>query len=607
MSSRSSLETRDSNIPQDAPVSLHSSLSDEDSAYRVRSFASSLPSSLSRVATLGRAISSSIRDTRDQIRTDNAANSASIRERQRTQLGREMSNMGLESAIRVATYKSQNADALRKRRESAATAGDKEKLDEEERTHLERIVTGAVDEKAPPRDVGYAWVMAAVGFMVLFSTWGANGAYGVFLSYWLDNSLFPGGTSRDYALIGSIVLCLAQSLAPLAQMLSAIFGIRPVMIIGSILQMAGYLMCSWATTLWQLYLTAGVCVGFGFALVFNPPFTLIPDWFDKHRGISSGITVCASGVGGVLFALTSQKLIDETGTYKWSLRMMAIISFAINILVIVLTRARIPQPRLRTIQDIKTRASVMFNFKVAKLWYVQATTIWFMLVQGCYIITLFSLSTYCTSMGYTQTVGSDMTAIFNGCQAIGRFSIGLMSDYTGRTNLAVVLNIVMVILTFAMWINAFSYVCILFFTILAGLTFGVASTLNQPILADETATELFPSAWSLENFFMGAWCLAVEVIALKLRVPGARRPFLHSQIAAGCFSTAGFFFLLPLRELKINRFLKEQLTATEKELSDEGLTDEETQELNKKLNFYKAMLGSGPHRYFQRLTYPIKV
>ena len=471
---------------------------------RSQSIPSSLASSISRIAALHKHITSNVQQVVSDIYEDNAINTEGEEEKRKTRLGREMTNLGLDQAIRIATYRSENPEQFKRIMQLKGKDGEEE---------LERVVTGvSKGAKVPPPDKGYAWVMALAGFLLLFSTWGANGSYGVYLSYWMNNHIFPGAKARDYALIGSMVLCLAQSLSPLAQMLSAIIGIKPVMIIGLALYFIGYFMASYTHELWQLYLSQGFVLGLGFALIFNPMNTLMPEWFDKKRGISSGITVSASGVGGVIFSLTSQSLIDETDDFRWSLKMIAIVCVVLQIVIVVLTKPRIPKTRLKTFKEIRTRASVMFNFKVVKLWYLHSITMWFLLVLGCYIISLFSLSSYCTFVGFSQKVGSDMTAVFNGCQAIGRLFIGLSSDYSGRVNLALVLNIVMIVLIFAMWINSFSYTCILFYSILSGLTFGSASTLNQPILADQVTPELFPSAWSFENFFMGVWALVLSLI-----------------------------------------------------------------------------------------------
>ncbi|KAG7741121.1 hypothetical protein KL923_001762 [Ogataea haglerorum] len=457
-------------------------------------------------------------------------------------------------------------------------------------------------ESLPPVDTGYSWVICACVFLMMFATWGANGCYGVFLNHWLQARSFPGSSATDFALIGSIVLALAQALAPLAQMASAILGMKTVILAGVVFQTAGYLLASFATQLWQLYLTEGILVGLGFALVFNPAIVIFPEWFDKKRGLASGIIVSASGIAGVVFSLSSQAIISRTGSPAWAQRMLAIFSVLGNTFAACLLKHRIPTRRLRTRREIVTRFYVLFNAKVVKLPQVHFITLWFVLTLSCYIVALFSLSAYSTFVGLSSSQGSHVTAIFNGCQAIGRFSIGLAADYTGRVNMAVLLSINMVILLFAMWINATTAGVVYAYAILSGLTFGVASTLNQPLVADSVPVELFPSAWSYENFWMGVFSMFCEVVALKLRDMTLAKPFIKAQIFCGCFAAAGVLCLLPIREWKIRRMLIARHEALE------ALKEHEkhTAEYERRLKTYDVLLRGGFKAYMARLLYPVR-
>ncbi|KAH3661293.1 hypothetical protein OGAPHI_006700 [Ogataea philodendri] len=454
----------------------------------------------------------------------------------------------------------------------------------------------------PPLDQGYSWAICGAVFTMMLATWGANGCYGVFLNFWLQNDTFSGSSATDFALIGSLVLALAQALAPLAQMASAIFGKKVVMLSGVVLQSAGYLLASFSKKLWQLYLTQGVLVGFGFALVFNPAIVIFPQWFDKRRGLASGIIVSASGIAGVAFSLGSQQIINQTGSPAWAQRMLAIFSVVANTAAAFVLKYRVPSQRLRTRHEIITRFNVLFNVKVVKLPQVHLLTLWFVLVLSCYIMALFSLSAFSTFVGLTSTQGSHVTAIFNGCQAIGRFMIGISADYVGRVNLAVVLTFNMVVLIFAMWINAMTAPVVFAYAVLSGLTFGVASTLNQPLLADSVAPELFPSAWSFQNFWMGVFTVFCEVVALKLRDMSLDRPFIKAQIFCGCFAFAGFCSIVPIREWKIRKMLYARQEALEEVLDQQ----KDSQEFEKRRETYEALLQRGAGAYLARLFYPVR-
>jgi hypothetical protein len=51
----------------------------------------------------------------------------------------------------------------------------------------------------------------------------------------------------------------------------------------------GLILASFATQLWQIYLTQGLLFGIGGALVFSPSISLPPQWFVKYRSLATGI------------------------------------------------------------------------------------------------------------------------------------------------------------------------------------------------------------------------------------------------------------------------------------------------------------------------------
>lgn len=84
------------------------------------------------------------------------------------------------------------------------------------------------------------------------------------------------------------------------------------------------------TQLWQWYV-AGVVLGVAGALVFVVASTvLIENWFVERRGMALGIAMCGSGIGGVVFPIIGNMLIETIG---WR---MAYPVIAIIICVLVL-------------------------------------------------------------------------------------------------------------------------------------------------------------------------------------------------------------------------------------------------------------------------------
>ncbi|KAG7886776.1 hypothetical protein KL938_000429 [Ogataea parapolymorpha] len=354
-------------------------------------------------------------------------------------------------------------------------------------------------------------------------------------------------------------------LAPLAQMTAAVIGMRPKLVLGLGFQTSGYILASFSTQLWQLYLTQGVMVGFGFAFIFNPSIVILPDWFDKKRAISFGIIASSSGIGGVIFSLMTQKNISRTGGAPWALRTIGIVTTFMNVVGIALIKERVPTKRLKTTREIKVRLNILFNREVLKIPQLYIISISFSLVVSCYIIAMFSLSSYATTMGMSAAQGSQVTAAYNGCQTIGRVLFGYAGDRAGR--------------------------------------FGSSESPNQPILADSIPTDLFPAGWSFQSVIQGCFALFCEVAALKLRDVNISKLFIRAQVSSGCFAAGGLLLIMLFREWRIRRELARKLEETQKEMVARGHTGQAT-DLEQE---YQTLLGQSPKFYILRMLYPMKV
>ncbi|EMG46492.1 hypothetical protein G210_3260 [Candida maltosa Xu316] len=490
-------------------------------------------------------------------------------------------------------------------------------------------------------DTGLAWVMAFCAMMTMFATWGGNAAYGVFLNYYLTHDTFLEATEYDYALIGGMVVFLANFLSPISALLYKIFGFKVICFIGVVFQTAGWILASFATKIWHLYLTQGVLVGISFSLIFIPATLVLPTWFDKHLATSMGICVSGTGSGGLMFSLTVNKVIQQTGDQRWALRMVGFVC-----LFVVVMSAIIMKPMNYKPPPFKERISktfivenfkVIFDLTVFKIQGIRLIALWFAIVLIGYTLMLFSLSSYATSIGLSHSQGSVVTSVMNAAQLVGRPSIGLIADKIGRANFSAIGCLALTILLFAFWINATTYGSLIAFSALIGLLIGTGSSLAQPLAADvvDPYMERMPAAWSAINVFCSFFCLVTEVIALALVNQKSNRPYLHTQIFAGSCLAASFLIIMLLREYLIKKLLRERLEMTrnklhkiggatksgylktaildsedDKELpKDDGyyVTDDEQDALQERIDRYNDLLQDTVSGYFIRTVYPVKV
>lgn len=148
----------------------------------------------------------------------------------------------------------------------------------------------AVEEKkvdVPPNG-GYGWVCVAAVATINGHTWGLNSAYAVFLAYYLANDIFPGATPLQYAFIGGLSISQALIVSPIATLTTRRFGTRTTLFIGVAFETVSFIGASFATQIWHLFLSQGICFGWGMGFLFVGSVGIAAQWFTTHRSLANG-------------------------------------------------------------------------------------------------------------------------------------------------------------------------------------------------------------------------------------------------------------------------------------------------------------------------------
>ncbi|CDO96449.1 unnamed protein product [Kluyveromyces dobzhanskii CBS 2104] len=462
-----------------------------------------------------------------------------------------------------------------------------------------------------PPEGGYGWVCCLCVTLVMFSTWGCNSAFGVFLAFYLNNSTFPGASKYDYALIAGMTVFLGQGLPPIVLVVMRIFGLKAPMYFGIVIMCLGFVLASYSVSLWQLYLTQGVLSGVGISFIFAPATTVLPGWFLKRRSFAMGLSLVGTGAGGVTYSLAVNKMIENTGNQKLALRILAITCSITCVVATVMLRQRVPlKPTgIKNWKVIKGHCSDMFSTHIMKKWTVQLIAVWFMFALLGYTLMIFTLSSYAVANGLSAHQGSSLTAILNGAQSIGRPLIGYSGDKIGRTNITVIMTFLLTIFMFGFWIPANSYSSLIGFSICTGLCVGVANVMSTVLVADIVGPVDFLPAWGYVSMAGSPFMLVAEVIAQALTEPNSGKPYLHTQIFAGCCFLAALLLVFGLREVTVKIKIKErQITNIQRSKdSEHSLSEKEENLLKEREIEYDHLLGSGFKGYFGRMFCPMKV
>ena len=285
----------------------------------------------------------------------------------------------------------------------------------------------------------------------------------MYLAHYLAADVFPGATSIDFALIGGFNFSMAMLIAPFVTIFARKYNTQPTMIVGTALIAAGFISASFARQVWELYLTQGLLVGFGVGFIWIPSMAILPQWFDKKRSLTSGIGSAGSGIGGLIFSLGTQAMIDNI-SLVWALRVTGIVCGAINLAATLLIRNR--NKAIRPPQR-------GFDTALLRRYDVQLLLSWAFISMLGYVVLLFSLPDFAQSIGLKADRASSIAAFLNVGTAIGRPFIGVVSDRSGRMETAGVMTAFCGIICFAIWLPAKSYALAILFAIISGAILGV--------------------------------------------------------------------------------------------------------------------------------------
>ena len=138
------------------------------------------------------------------------------------------------------------------------------------------------------------WLVAGIAFVVLGISRGIHTSFGVFNVALLDAFGWSRGATAG---IFSIVLVVDAVLSPVVGYLLDRYGTRHIAMAGCVALVAGLLLSSQVTALWQLYISFGLILAVGFTFAGMVPHVfLISEWFSSHRASAIGFVYAGTGV-----------------------------------------------------------------------------------------------------------------------------------------------------------------------------------------------------------------------------------------------------------------------------------------------------------------------
>jgi MFS family permease len=329
----------------------------------------------------------------------------------------------------------------------------------------------------------YGYTIILVSFFIQVVAWGVSNSFGVFFAPLIDEfgwsrATISGAASLCFIVHGSASILLGN--------LNDRFGPRLIMSFCGLFLGLGFLLIARVNSPWQLYLFYGLIVGLGLGGTDVIPLSTVARWFNKKRGMMSGVIKVGTGVGMLIMPFFITWLLK---VYGWRTSFV-VLGFIIMISIIILAQflVRDPIQKSQFIDNKKNHSSedlaeegLTFSeaIRTRQLWTVCA--IYFIILVCVYTI-LMHIVQHAIDLGISAPIAAGILATIGGVSISGRFLMGGAADKIGeKTALFICL---LFLLTALVWLQAVKVLWMFYlFAIIYGFAHGGFFSLVSPLIA----------------------------------------------------------------------------------------------------------------------------
>ncbi len=307
-------------------------------------------------------------------------------------------------------------------------------------------------------DSSTGWVVAATAFVGLFVVFGIAYSFGAFF----DSMAEEFGTGKGAtALMFSITTAGYFGLGVFSGRATDRYGPRPLMLVGAVMLGAGLLTTSRVESIWVGYATYGVGVGVAVACVYVPMVATVGGWFVRQRTAALGIAVAGIGVGTLVLAPLSGRLIDAHG---WRTAYVVLGIGGAAVLLLASVGARRPpvdltQPTVPLGRIVRDRGFVILYVSIV-------------LLSSALFVPFVFIKTYATDEGIDAGPAAALVGIIGASSVVGRLGLAALGSRFDATGL-MQLSFATMAASFAIWLVAGDrYAVLVVFAIVMGVSYG---------------------------------------------------------------------------------------------------------------------------------------
>lgn len=315
------------------------------------------------------------------------------------------------------------------------------------------------ESAASPQNFPRAGLVVAAAFLASFVVFGVIYSFGVFLRPMAAELGTGAAVTSGFFSITAAIFYSAGALAGRAADRSKP---RVIVAAGAVILGTGLCATSLANQIWLCYLAYGIGVGVGGACCYLPTLAMVGGWFSRHRNTALSIAAAGTGSGTMVVPPVAAALIQCFG-WRATNVIFGVVAGLVLLACAVMVAA---PPILRTAPDAgdSLKATVRSrSFITLYLSWVLATTALF--------VPFVFLPTFARDHGTNEVAAAALVSIIGGTSIIGRLLLGPIGDRFGVGPLFK-LTVLMMAISYAIWLFSSSYVSLVIFAVVLGLGYG---------------------------------------------------------------------------------------------------------------------------------------
>jgi MFS family permease len=401
----------------------------------------------------------------------------------------------------------------------------------------------ALDRILPTEpDSPRAWVIVFAAFLSMFTMFAVAYSFGSFVKPMTAE--FHSNRAAISAIF-SITAFIYFLFGAAAGHISDRIGPRPMMVASALLMGTGLILTSSINHLWLSYLTYGLGVGLGVACGYAPMVAVVSGWFVRRRNTALGIAVSGIGFGTIVGAPLAAKCIPLYG-WRATYVLFGVLSASLLLLVAALAR-RSPIARGRN----GPSTGEALRTPVFMLLYASS----FLCSVPLFVPFVF-LPAFARDLGVSAVASAALIGVIGIGSVCGRLGLGALADRLGLLGLYL-LCFLLQALSYAIWLDAHSYLTLVVFALVIGTGYGGYVALAPAVLAQFFGTgNLGALVGTLYTSNAFGTLIGPPLAGFIIDQTGGYRWAIAAALA---MATAAFLVLLPLPQCEIPDYAPQKI------------------------------------------------